>query len=180
MTIVQNNINEETQLFLDKLSNAINAKLYLFGSVLTSDYYPNKSDIDIDIFSDNIATTKYNLYAFLNSHDDNSKKDIVFKKFVFVTNKDKIINGIKTSYKNKENHIFLELNIFDTTMQEYVLNERRYKQNFPVYITFLYSIIKFCHYELNLISVDNYRYLKELCLNYLMGGKKIEFVNLEI
>ena len=93
MDIAQNNINEETQMFLDKLSNAINSKLHFFGSVLTSDYYPNKSDIDIDIFSDNIAATKYNLYAFLNSHNG-SKKDIVFKKFVFVTNKDKIINGI--------------------------------------------------------------------------------------
>ena len=179
MNIAQNNINEETQMFLDKLSNAINSKLHLFGSVLTNDYYPNKSDIDIDIFSDNVAATKYNLFAFLNNHN-NSKKDIVFKKFVFVTNKDKIINGIKTSYKNEQNKIFLELNIFDTTIKEYVLNERRYKQNFPFYVTALYSIIKFCHYELNLISVVNYRSLKELCLNYLIGGKKIEFVNLEI
>ena len=179
MDISQNNINEETQLFLDKLSNAIHEKLHFFGSVLTNDYYPNKSDIDIDIFSDNIATTKYNLYAFLNNHN-NSKKDIVFKKFVFVTNKDKIINGIKTSYKNEENKIFLELNIFDTTIKENVLNERRYKQNFPFYVTVLYSIIKFCHYELNILSAPNYRSLKELCLNYLIGGKKIEFVNLEI
>ena len=52
--------------FFQKLRNYINKPIYFYGSIQRNDYFPGKSDLDVDIFTDNESSTIYALGNFLN------------------------------------------------------------------------------------------------------------------
>jgi predicted nucleotidyltransferase len=53
METTRNNLTPYSKHFFDSLSNYLDTKLYFFGSIQRRDYFPNSSDIDVDIFTDN-------------------------------------------------------------------------------------------------------------------------------
>ena len=62
--------------FFDKLSNYLETPLYFYGSIQRDDYFPGKSDIDVDIFTENMHSTISKMQNFLNVDKNN------FIKFV--------------------------------------------------------------------------------------------------
>jgi len=177
METIRNKISNETQMFLDKLAYSLDTTLYYYGSIQRYDYYPGKSDIDIDIFADNVSSMKYNLKHFLQKRNG-LLSTIEFSSFVLKTNEHAIIKGYKLAYKEKKNGLFLELNIFDSKHKEEILKEHAYKTYLPLHIMILLTLIKFMHYSLPILSINNYRTCKEFCLNYLLNGRVVEFVNM--
>lgn len=178
METTKNKLSDYASFFLDQMSSSLDTKLYFYGSIQRYDYYHNQSDIDIDIFTDNIQSMKYKIYSFLNKYND--KKDIKFKHFILKSKKHEVINGYKVSYKDKDHNLFLEINIFDDKYKNNVLEEHNYKTYLPFHIVILLAILKFWHYNIPLLSIDTYRYLKSFCLNYLLVGELDEFINLSI
>jgi hypothetical protein len=178
MENTKNKLSDYASFFLDQMSHSLDTKLYFYGSVQRYDYYDNQSDIDIDIFADNVSSMKYKLSNFLSKYNDD--KEVKFNYFILKTKYNKIIKGCKVSFKNKQHKLFLEINIFDEKYKQYVIEEHVYKTNLPIHIVILFSILKFFHYRVSLLSVDNYRYLKTFCLNYLLIGEIDEFVRLSI
>lgn len=179
METTKNKISDYDSFFLDQMSKTLDTKLYFYGSIQRYDYYPNKSDIDIDIFADNVSSMKYKLSGFLNSHNHDNQH-INFKSFVLKTKNTEIINGHKVSYKDKSRHLFVEINLFDDKYKKAILEEHTYKTHLPFYIIILFTILKFFHYQLPVLSINQYRKCKEFCLNYLLNGHLDEFVNLGI
>lgn len=177
MQTTKNTMSDYDREFLDNLSKSLDTNLYFFGSIQRYDYYPKQSDIDIDIFSDNIESTKYKLYSFLSNNSPNNQ-DVTFKSFILKIKNTHIINGYKVSYKNIPHKCFLEINLFDTKYKDIVLEEHNFKTFLPLHIIVLFAILKLFHYNLSLISVNNYRYCKEFCLNYLLTGYLDEYINL--
>jgi hypothetical protein len=177
METTKNKMSDYGSFFLEQMSKTLDTKLYFYGSIQRYDYYPNKSDIDIDIFADNVSSMKYKLYGFLNSHNHN-KKNVEFKSFVLKTKHAQIVRGIKVSYKDKERDLFIEINLFDEKYKKVILEEHNYKTHLPFYVIILFTILKFCHYQLQLLSINDYRAYKEFCLNYLLNGHFDEFINL--
>jgi predicted nucleotidyltransferase len=57
METTKNKLSQEESVFFDKLKNYIDKPIYFYGSIQRDDYFPQLSDIDIDIFSDNINST---------------------------------------------------------------------------------------------------------------------------
>lgn len=177
METTKNKMSDYDSFFLEQMSKTLDTKLYFYGSIQRYDYYPNKSDIDLDIFADNVSSMKYKLSGFLNSHN-HDKTNIEFKSFVLKTKHAEIIRGHKVSYKDKARHLFIEINLFDEKYKKAILDEHNYKTHLPFYIIILFTILKFCHYQVPMLSINEYRKCKEFCLNYLLNGQFDEFINL--
>ena len=84
--------------FLKEMQNYLGVPIFVYGSIFRLDYFPNKSDIDMSIFSDDVETTVKRLTDYLGI--SSSKMKIFKMKCVNKHNhKTKIIWGFKTNYR---------------------------------------------------------------------------------
>ena len=60
-----NNLSEYASDFFNRLRDFLHTKIYFYGSILRPDYLQGKSDIDVDIFTENEARTISQMSAFL-------------------------------------------------------------------------------------------------------------------
>ena len=84
MDEVKNRLTNNETIFFENLSQFIDKELYFYGSIQRPDYVKGKSDIDIDIFTDNESSTIQKLSSFL----DIKKYD--FTKIVYKINNEMI------------------------------------------------------------------------------------------
>jgi predicted nucleotidyltransferase len=90
METTKNKISPYAKQFFDKLSSYLETKLYFYGSVQRNDYFPNSSDIDVDIFTDNESSTILKLQNFL------KVKRSDFKRIVYRLHRtDQLVTGTK-------------------------------------------------------------------------------------
>jgi len=149
--------------FLKEMSNYLGVPIYIFGSLFRFDYFPNKSDIDISIFSDNVENTVHRLVDFLGI---SSSKIKIFKiKSVNKkTHKTKIIWGFKTnyrldvedySYNNRKWHDLLyypkrnkrfEIMVYSNKYTNYINNINKGHFRLPFLCTFVIFFLKSCYY----------------------------------
>ena len=84
--------------FLVELKKYLDLPIYIYGSILRKDYFPNNSDIDISIFTPNPESTIVQLINFLEI--GRSKIKIFKLKSVNQkTHKNRTIWGFKTNYR---------------------------------------------------------------------------------
>ena len=67
METTKNDLPVNVKKFFYNLSEYLDTKMLYFGSVQRSDYVPGKSDIDIDIFTDNENSIITKMQHFLGS-----------------------------------------------------------------------------------------------------------------
>jgi len=165
METTKNNLTDSQKLFFDDLSKYLdNTPIYFFGSIQRDDYFPGKSDIDVDIFTDNEQSIINKMQHFLHA----KKSD--FKKFVWRLNSNNnMIYGYKIMFKNPEDNFNTEFSIYNENAKEDILNEHRYKMVLPFYINWLLIILKNLYYTLNLIDKHYFRYLKKKLLTIGLG-----------
>ena len=65
MENTKNKLPENVNVFFNKLSDYLDTKLLFYGSVQRGDYFPGSSDIDVDIFTDNVNSTVTKMQHFL-------------------------------------------------------------------------------------------------------------------
>jgi predicted nucleotidyltransferase len=65
METTKNKMNPFAEKFFKKLSDYLDTKIYFYGSIQRNDYFPNSSDIDADIFTDNESSIINKLQNFL-------------------------------------------------------------------------------------------------------------------
>jgi len=205
METTRNKIPPRTQHFFNSLSNYLDTKLYYFGSIQRADYFPQGSDIDVDIFTDNEQATMIQMQHFLQlwsiqsptsrrliSHKGNgyqaiekaegvkvSKKD--FKRFVWRLNtNDRLVYGHKIMYKDPEGEFAAEFSIYNTKVKDWILNEHQLKTFLPFYTTCILVILKYLYYTLGVIPSSWYTYMKRFTLSTLSGFKYDEFVVIDL
>ena len=167
METTRNNLTPYSQNFFDRLSNYLDTKLYFFGSIQRRDYFPNSSDIDVDIFTDNEPGTILKIQNLLNI-DRTSVHKFVYK----LDSSNKMVYGHKIQYKDE--HLTTELLVFNEKYKQNVIRDHSSKFVLPFYISYLLVILKFMYYKLNLVSRDLYVKLKRFLLNSIENGP--EFV----
>jgi predicted nucleotidyltransferase len=171
METTKNKLSDEQMVFFKKLSDFLDTKLYYFGSIQRSDYFPETSDIDVCIFTDNETETKYKLLSFL------GLKKNEYKKIIFKLHKSgKLVYGYKIKYKNENKKLNVEFSIYNEKDKEHVLTEHNSKKDLPFYISWLLIIVKFIYYNLEIMPKPFYYNCKKFLMNYLIEGKDIEFV----
>jgi predicted nucleotidyltransferase len=166
MEQINKKLTEKQQIFFNNLSIYIDKPLYFYGSIIRDDYLPGKSDIDIDIFTDNESSTIQMLCNYLNLNKSN------FRKSFFKINST-IVRGYKSKYKDDNNNIETELSVYNNKYKNLVLEEHSRCMSLPIYISILLIIVKILYYNLNFISNDSYR----ICKQYLMNkGGEFKFI----
>ena len=175
METTKNKLSSYEKDFFEKLKNYIDKPIFFYGSIQRDDYFPQLSDIDIDIFSDNINSTLNLLQNFLNLN----KKE--FKKSIYKMNKtNTIIPGYKNKYIDKDNNLTLEISIYEEKYKDEILYEHRSKFNLPIYITIILIFLKVLHYNLDILPTYYYSRFKKFLTNTCYDNNKAEFVLVDI
>lgn len=156
--ILPNNVK---QLFR-RIENDLDTELYFYGSVTRSDYIPNKSDIDVAIFSDNEYSDMIKLQNILVVN----RKD--FDKVVWKLN-GQMIYG----YKVKIRDINCELSIFNSDFKNVLLDEyTKPNKNQSIIIGFLIYVLKLLYYQIPILPKKVYVELKRYIMNELIDKKE--------
>ena len=162
MENTRNKLTPEQSNFFNELSNYLDTKLFYYGSVQRPDYIPGKSDIDVDIFTDNESSTISKLQHFL--HIDKTKiKRVLWK----MRKNKKLTTGHKINYKNSI--LIAEFAIYNEKYKPYILEEHNSKVSLPFYSTWILNLLKILHYQLQLLPNSYYIFLKRKVLNYSLG-----------
>ena len=175
MEITKNKLSPYENIFFNKLKNYIERPIYFYGSIQRDDYFPQLSDIDIDIFTDNVNSTLNLLQNFLNFNKNE------FKKTLYKMDKtNNIIPGYKSKYIDKDNNIIIEIAVYDEKYKNEILREHQSKFNLPLYISAVLVLLKVLHYNLGILPIYYYSRLKKFLTNNCYDNNKSEFVILDI
>ena len=155
---IQKRLSENQKIFLNSLSNYIDDEIYLYGSIRRMDYIPDKSDLDIDLFTDNENSLIYKLCNFLHL----KKND--FRKVVYKI-ENQLIYGYKTKYENPEKKLSVELSIYNQKDKELIIKQHGKADQLPYIIVFLLYIVKLCYYKLSILSNEMYSKIKNFLIH---------------
>ena len=73
---IKDKLNENQYEYFLELQTQIDTPLYFIGSITRSDYIKDKSDIDIEVFTDNILSTKLKVDYLFNYYEKNIENKI--------------------------------------------------------------------------------------------------------
>jgi predicted nucleotidyltransferase len=171
METTRNRMNDNVTKFFKALSNHIGTQLLFFGSIQRNDYYEGKSDIDVDIFTENETATMMKMRNFLKVPKE------MFKKIVWKLNiNGRLVYGHKIFYEDPSRGIFVEFSIYNEKFKKDVLKEHLRKVELPFYALWLLNVLKFFFYKLNLIEKKTFNYLKKKILSLGIGLPEDKFV----
>lgn len=169
MDTVKNRLTKNETIFFENLSQFIDKELYFYGSIQRPDYIKGKSDIDVDIFTDNESSTIHKLCIFLNL----KKSD--FKKAVYKI-KNSMAYGYKTKYIDEVNNINVEIAVYNEKYKNVVLYDHNNCRYLPLYVTCALFIIKFLYYTLGIMPNAMYKRCKQFLMN---PGDELKFILLD-
>jgi hypothetical protein len=169
MDLINRRLTYNQKQFFNSFSQYINQTLYFYGSIKRSDFIQGKSDIDIDLFTENQSSTIQLVCNFLHI----KRSDV--KKFVYKINSN-MVYGYKVKYEDKNIGIKMEISIYNIKYKKIILEDRKYSECLPFYIIFVLYIIKFLFYNLNIISKKSYKRFKRFLMN---PGDEIKFIEVD-
>jgi len=174
METTNNKLPDNIVSFFKELSEYLDTKILYFGSVQRGDYFPGKSDIDVDIFTDNEHSIMTKMQHFMNI---DKKK---FKNFIWRLNHDNTMaHGHKVMYKNEEQNFNAEFSIYNEKYKQGILKEHLAKTILPFYATWMLIILKFFHYTIPLLEYKTFSYLKKKILTLGIGLPDDQFIVLD-
>ena len=172
METTKNNLPPNVKEFFYNLSEYLDTKMLYFGSVQRSDYVPGKSDIDVDIFTDNENSIIGKMQHFLGV----SKKE--FKSIVWIID-DVPVYGRKIKYSKPDEQLEAEFSIYNEKFRDAVIKEHTRKFILPIYVIILLYILKFFYYTIPLLSTKNYGRCKRFILSRCLGEDYPKFMVLD-
>lgn len=151
-------LSENQKIFLNSLSNYIDDEIYLYGSITRFDYIPEKSDLDIDIFTDNEHSTIQKLCVFLNLKKEQ------FEKIVYKIN-NVIITGYKKKYINEEKKLTIEISVYNQKNKQTIIKQHNKSNELPYIILVLLYIFKCLYYKFGVLNNIMYSYIKRFLMH---------------
>jgi hypothetical protein len=164
MEIPKNKLSDGASIFFKNLEKYINKPIFFYGSIQRNDYIQGKSDIDVDIFTDNEASTINKIMHYLKVPREK------FKRIIWnIRNTDIVVTGYKLTYKIPKIKFPVEFSIYSEKFKDVVLPQHIGKMTIPFVASILLYILKTIYYKLNLINQQTFRYLKIKILNTSLG-----------
>jgi predicted nucleotidyltransferase len=174
METTKNKLTDYEMYFFKSLNNYLGTNFLFFGSVQRNDYFPGKSDIDVDIFTENEKSIMIKMQHFLKVQ----KTD--FKKIHWKLNENgQHVKGYKIMYKNHEKKMRVEFSIYNEKYKDRVLKEHLKKTILPFYAICMLTIIKFLFYKLEMIPKEWYNFMKKKILSLGIGLPEDDFIVLD-
>jgi hypothetical protein len=175
METTKNKLSNYQSNFFRRLSHYLDTKLYFFGSVQRADYFPEASDIDVDIFTENESSTITKMMNFLNVPRDD------FKHFVWKLNVNgELAHGHKIMYKEPQHAMAVEFSIYNQKLKSAILYEHQQKSVIPFYATCSLVFIKYLFYRMNIIPANWYTQMKRFILSTMIAKDHDYFVVVDI
>lgn len=149
---------KKVQHFFKKIEESLDTKLFFYGSVTRSDYIPDKSDIDVAIFSNNEYSDMNKLQHIL-----------VVKKEDFIKVVWKLNGNIIYGYKIKIKKYNCEMSIFNNDFKEILIEDyTRPNKNKSIIIFCLIYLSKLFYYQIPIIPRNYYIQIKNYIMNKLI------------
>ena len=158
METTKNSLSSYASMFFNKLSVYLDTPLYFYGSIQRDDYKPFYSDIDIDIFTENMNSTVVKLQNFFNN-------DVYQKIIIKPQNIKGIIKGYKFKYSDPENNFKCEISVYDIKNKDDILQEHGRKQSLPFIISILLVLLKTVHFNIGILPEDMYLKAKNFIMD---------------
>jgi len=150
---IEQKLDKKEYDFFCRFQQQLELPLYFIGSINRSDFMKGKSDLDIEVFSENVTSTKYQIEYLFNYYKKKDPKYIVFK-----------IHGMPISgykYYLKNTGIFFDFTIYKKESQEIVLHQRKIENDIPLVLTIFLIVIKYLYYYLYIINSAQYSFIKK-------------------
>ena len=161
MEYTKNKIPDDIQNIINKFKKYIDTNIYYYGSIQRDDYFINKSDIDILIFTDNTEEMIHKVSHYFHINKKNFRK-IVWKF------KNKLIQAYKVMYYSNNPSFRLEIIISDEKYKKYILDYQRMPIfNMTIYISFLLILLKCLYYNLQILPNSHYKYYKNMIFSHI-------------
>ena len=154
---LKDKLNKNHYNYFLQLKEQINLPLYFLGSITRCDYIKDKSDLDIEVFTDNIDSTILKIECLFDYYQRKTKRRFI----IFEINKIPI-SGYKYYFKDNKRDISFDFTIYNTSCKNIVLHHRSIQQNIPYILNLFLLMIKVLYYYLNIISNSAYSYIKNL------------------
>jgi predicted nucleotidyltransferase len=172
METTNNKLNENEEKFFKELSEYLNTKLFFYGSVQRKDYFPENSDIDIVIFTDNVNSIIIKLQHFLDLPKNK------FKKTIWRLNhNNRVVYGTKVEYKEPNKNKRVEISIYDEKYKKDILKDHLKKIILPFYAIWMLQILKFLYYKMEFINQKTFSYIKRKIVS--IGSPGDDFIVLK-
>jgi predicted nucleotidyltransferase len=168
MNTLREDLPKHIKDFFRKIQDYLDTDLYFYGSVTRHDYIPNKSDIDVAIFTDNEYSTISKLQHVLHV------KRSAFDKIVWKLN-GKMIYGYKIKCE-KYTGINCEIAIYNDEFKQTLLDDyTKPIKNKSIIVFVLLFLLKLFYYQIPLLPTPTYVMLKRLVLNRIIDNKESVF-----
>lgn len=169
-TTPKNKLTLEESKLLNGLRQYLDVELYYYGSIQRNDYITGKSDVDVAIFTDNEKSMLIKMQHYLNVPRDKFKK-VLWK----LKKKNTLIYGYKIKYETETMRI--EFAIYNEKSKDDIIEFQNNGIIIPPYISWVLNILKIIYYQLHMISLSNYSYLKEKIFAFIRNdGKEEQFI----
>jgi hypothetical protein len=173
MEYTKNNLSPEIKTFFKKLSNYIGEKVYFYGSVQRFDYFPEHSDIDIHVFSDNIHELINRLRHYLHL-----KNKYIKKIMIYLSESKYMVYGYKIIYRSNDLKLKTEITVYSNKYKKVVLKDDNAVINIPSYIVFVLFILKVLYYQLSILDKQQFNFYKCNLINNYVYFKNSENMSL--
>ena len=165
---IKHNLNKNQYEYFSELQTQIDTPLYFIGSITRSDYIKDKSDIDIEVFTDNILSTKLKVEYLFNYYEKNIENKII----VFDIN-NVSFSGYKYFFRNNKKDVQFDFTLYKTECKKNLLYHRNIETNLPLSISMYLFIIKFLYYRLHIINKNTFSFLKKCLWKFYNPDKSI-------
>jgi len=156
MDDIKDRLGDYKYNFFTNLQNYIDSELLFFGSIKRIDFFPNSSDIDIIIITDNVDEMINKVHHYLQLKKTDVKK--IYQRFS--KKYGGVIIGHKIKYVDPTNDCVFDLLIYDEKYREAVTQNINDINDLAFYMIVILYIMKYVYYRLGLITNSMYLYLK--------------------
>lgn len=154
---VKDKLSKNQYNYFLQLKEQIDLPLYFLGSITRCDYIKGKSDLDIEVFTDNFDSTLLKMEYFFDYYQKKTKR-----RFIVFEINNIPISGYKYYFEDAQKDVSFDFTLYNVASKNIVLHHRSIQQNMPYIFSLFLLVIKILHYYLNIISSGTYSYIKNL------------------
>ena len=165
---VKDKLTKNQYNYFLQIKEQIDLPLYFLGSITRCDYIKGKSDLDLEVFTDNFNSTILKMEYLFDFYQRKTKRNFIVFEISNIP-----ISGYKYYFKDKQRDVSFDFTIYNKACQKTVLHHRIIEKNIPYLLSLFLVMIKILYYHLSIISNNNYSYIKKYFLRLYNPEKSI-------